>query len=72
MSEVLDCRGLKCPQPVLKVAIRAHSAEPGTTLEVHADCASFPQDIEKWCTDSGRVLMSLVDRGAFQVATVQI
>jgi tRNA 2-thiouridine synthesizing protein A len=71
MSEVLDCRGLKCPQPVLKVAIRAHTAEPGMTLEVHADCESFSKDIEKWCADSGRVLTSLVDRGTFQVATLQ-
>jgi tRNA 2-thiouridine synthesizing protein A len=71
MTDLLDCRGLKCPQPVLKVAIRAASADPGTTLEVQADCESFSQDIEKWCSDSGRVLMSVVDRGTYQVATVQ-
>ena len=72
MTDLLDCRGLKCPQPVLKVAIRATTAEPGTTLEVQADCESFQADIEKWCNDSGRVLMSVVDRGTYQVATVQL
>ena len=71
MTELLDCRGLKCPQPVLKVAIKAKSLAPGTTLEVHADCVSFPQDIQKWCNDMGKVLVSVVDRGGFNVATIQ-
>jgi len=71
MTEVLDCKGLKCPQPVLKVAIKANSISAGTTLEVHADCASFPQDIEKWCADTGKVLVSVVNRGDVRVATIQ-
>lgn len=71
MADVLDCRGLKCPQPVLKVAIKANSIQAGTTLEVHADCSSFAEDIRKWCEDNGRVLVSVVDRGGFNVATIQ-
>ncbi len=72
MAEVLDCRGLKCPQPVLKVAIKANTLPGGTTLEVQADCSSFPSDIEKWCQDSGHVLVSCVDHGSYRVATVQL
>jgi tRNA 2-thiouridine synthesizing protein A len=71
MAEVLDCKGLKCPQPVLKVAIKANSIEPGTTLEVYADCETFPDDIKKWCENSGKVLVSCVDQGSFWTATVQ-
>ena len=71
MSEVLNCKGLKCPQPVLKIAIKARTIAAGTTLEVHADCPSFPQDVEKWCTDNEKVLISVVDRGGFHVATLQ-
>ncbi|MFC1584117.1 sulfurtransferase TusA family protein [Fibrobacterota bacterium] len=72
MAEVLDCRGLKCPQPVLKTAIKSNTLPAGTTLEVHADCPSFPDDITKWCSDSGKVLVSIVDQGGFNVATVQL
>lgn len=71
MAEILDCRGLKCPQPVLKVAIKANSMSPGASLEVHADCPSFPEDIRKWCDDTGKVLISCVDQGTHHVATVQ-
>ena len=70
-TEVLDLKGLKCPQPVLKIAIKASTVAPGTSLEVHADCSSFPADVEKWCKDSGKVLVSVVDRGGYHVATIQ-
>jgi TusA-related sulfurtransferase len=43
----------------------------GSTLEVHADCPTFATDIKKWCNDSGKVLVSCVDHGAYKVATVQ-
>ncbi|MBN2533637.1 MAG: sulfurtransferase TusA family protein [Spirochaetales bacterium] len=71
MTEVLNCRGLRCPKPVLKVAIKANSMPPGSTLEVHADCPSFSDDIKKWCENSGKVLISCVDNGGYQVATIQ-
>lgn len=71
MTEVMNCRGLKCPQPVLKVAIKAHNIAKGTTLEVQADCPTFPSDIAKWCSDSGRVLISCVEQGGYHVATIQ-
>ena len=72
MSEVLDCRGLKCPQPVLKIAIKARSLATGSTLEVQADCESFQHDVEKWCRDNGKVLVSVVERaGGIRVATIQ-
>jgi len=71
MAEVLNCRGMKCPQPVLKLAIKANSIPAGTVVEVHADCPTFPKDVEKWCKDSGKVLVSCLDKGGFNVATIQ-
>ncbi len=53
----LDALGLKCPQPVLKVAIMAKQIQPGDMLEIVADCESFPVDIEKWCTTTGNTLL---------------
>ena len=53
----LDALGLKCPQPVLKVAIMAKQMQPGDLLEIMADCESFPEDIAKWCTTTGNTLL---------------
>jgi tRNA 2-thiouridine synthesizing protein A len=71
MAEVLNFVGMKCPQPVLKLAIKANTLAAGTTVEVHADCPSFPKDVEKWCSDAGKVLISIVDQGTKKVATIQ-
>ena len=73
MAEILDCKGMKCPKPVLKVAIKANAIPSGTVLEVQADCPSFPQDIKKWCEDSGKVLTSCVEQGnGLVIATIQM
>jgi tRNA 2-thiouridine synthesizing protein A len=72
MAEVLDCRGMKCPQPVMKAAIKANSMPAGSTLEVRADCPSFPADVTKWCADTGKVLVSIVDQGGYKAATIQL
>ncbi|MFC1591042.1 sulfurtransferase TusA family protein [Thermodesulfobacteriota bacterium] len=72
MAEILDCKGMKCPQPVLKAAIKANTLPPGTSLEVLADCPTFEADITKWCNDNGKVLVSVVDQGGYCAATIQL
>jgi TusA-related sulfurtransferase len=63
---------MKCPQPVLKAAIKANTLPAGTVLEVLADCPTFPADITKWSKDSGKVLVSIVDKDGGKLATVQL
>jgi tRNA 2-thiouridine synthesizing protein A len=72
MAEILNCKGMKCPQPVLKTAIKANILPAGTVLEVQADCPSFHDDVVKWCNDSGKVLVSFVDKGGYNAATIQL
>ena len=59
----LDVLGLKCPQPVLKVAAMAKNIPEGDTLEVLADCESFPKDMEVWCSKTKRTLLFCIDEG---------
>ena len=59
----LDVLGLKCPQPVLKVAAMAKNIPEGDTLEVLADCESFPKDMETWCSKTKRTLLFCIDEG---------
>ncbi|MEW6213685.1 MAG: sulfurtransferase TusA family protein [Nitrospirota bacterium] len=42
--EVLDTLGLKCPQPVLKIAVKAADMQSGDILEVIGDCPTFERD----------------------------
>jgi tRNA 2-thiouridine synthesizing protein A len=62
-THVLDTLGLKCPQPILKVAVKAKELQAGDILEVMADCESFPKDIEAWCKKTNNTLLVCADEG---------
>ena len=62
-THTLDTLGLKCPQPVLKVAVKAKELQPGDMLEVMADCESFPNDIKAWCNKTNKTLLVCADEG---------
>jgi tRNA 2-thiouridine synthesizing protein A len=61
--KVLDTLGLKCPKPVLKIAVRAPDMKPGDILEVLGDCPTFEKDVRTWCERLGKVFLSIKDEG---------
>ena len=61
--EVLDTLGQKCPQPVLKIAVKAPDMKPGDILEVLGDCPTFEKDVRTWCERLGKVFLSVQDNG---------
>jgi len=67
----LDALGLKCPQPILEVTIKAKELKKGDVLEVLADCHSFPRDLKAWCERTGRVLLFCNDEGGKFRAQIQ-
>jgi tRNA 2-thiouridine synthesizing protein A len=69
--EVLHTLGLKCPQPVLKIAVKVPDMKPGDILEVLGDCPTFEKDVRTWCERLGKVFLSVKDEGNDQ-KTIQI
>jgi len=61
--KVLDTLGLKCPQPILKIAVMAPEMRPGDLLEVLGDCPTFEQDLRNWCERLQKVVLSVKDEG---------
>ncbi len=62
-TEMLDMLGMKCPQPVLKIAAKAPEMARGDILEVRGDCPTFERDIRVWCQRLSKVFLSLKDEG---------
>jgi tRNA 2-thiouridine synthesizing protein A len=62
--EVLDTLGQKCPQPILKIAVKAPDMKKGDILEVFGDCPTFEKDVRIWCERLGKVFLSVQDNGA--------
>jgi TusA-related sulfurtransferase len=60
---VMDCKGLRCPQPVLKLAAKANEMKPGDVCEITADCPTFSKDVKMWCERSKKTLLFCTDEG---------
>jgi tRNA 2-thiouridine synthesizing protein A len=61
--EVLDMLGMKCPEPVLKIAVKATEMKVGDILEVLGDCPTFEKDVRAWCSRLDKVFLSIQDEG---------
>jgi len=61
---ILDTCGLKCPQPILKIAAKAMELKSGDTLEVMADCPTFHKDVQMWCERAKKTLLFCRDEGS--------
>ena len=47
--KVLDCRGLRCPLPVIELAKTLPMLEVGEVVEVLSDDPASAVDIPAWC-----------------------
>ncbi|HEU0238577.1 MAG TPA: sulfurtransferase TusA family protein [Micromonosporaceae bacterium] len=52
--EILDCRGQRCPLPVIALARRLPALPIGATLRVLADDPAAAADIPAWCRLRGQ------------------
>jgi tRNA 2-thiouridine synthesizing protein A len=52
--EVLDCRGQRCPLPVIALAKRLPELPTGAVLRVLADDPAADNDIRAWCRLRGQ------------------
>lgn len=57
MSEVLDCCGLKCPQPVLKAKRALKTIEVGQSLQILTDDPHAIEDLNVFCRQGGHSMI---------------
>ena len=70
-THTINALGLRCPQPILKIAAKVPEVKPGDLLEVTADCTTFEEDVRKWCERMKKTLLSVTVSGATKVAKIQ-
>jgi tRNA 2-thiouridine synthesizing protein A len=46
---ILDCRGRRCPLPILDLARHIGEVEIGATITVEADDPAADPDVRAWC-----------------------
>jgi tRNA 2-thiouridine synthesizing protein A len=55
---VLDCRGRRCPLPILDLARRLPDVPVGGVITVEADDPAAGPDIRAWCRMRGHELLT--------------
>ena len=68
----LDCKGLACPMPIVKLTKAAKAAAPGDTITVLADDPGFGPDVTAWAEAQGHTLKSLTENGGVFTAVIEI
>ena len=58
-DQVLDCKGLACPLPVIKTAQAMKTLEPGQVLELLATDPGVEPDMMAWTTRTGNELVRI-------------
>ena len=71
-TKFFDYRGLKCPDPSLKMAVASHSMPPGDIMEILADCPSFEEDVRNWCQRHKKALLLIKPEGTAKRCQVRV
>ncbi|MDD3214066.1 MAG: FAD-dependent oxidoreductase, partial [Eubacteriales bacterium] len=54
----IDCSGMQCPGPIMKVFETMKTMKPGEVMEVSASDPGFAKDIGAWCRRTGNTLLA--------------
>ncbi len=66
----LDCQGLACPMPIVKLAKLAKGLAAGDQITVLADDPGFDPDVRAWVEAQGHELASLAESGGIFTAVI--
>jgi len=66
----LDCTGLRCPLPIVRVSKTIKEMSCGQTLSITATDPAFKSDLEAWVRTMGHELLEFSD-GATQEAWIR-
>jgi len=69
--QTLDCSGLQCPGPIMRVFQTIKEMNDGEILQVSATDMGFAKDIEAWCKRMGNTLLKAERAGKETVVYIQ-
>jgi tRNA 2-thiouridine synthesizing protein A len=62
-AQVLDCKGMQCPVPVIKTAQAIKGIDPGQVLELLATDPGVEPDMKAWSSRTGNELLGIEREG---------
>ncbi len=71
VSVDLDCSGLACPGPIMRLADTVKSMDVGDNVVVHVSDPGFALDAPAWVRRNGHQLLDITPEGSGYVATIR-
>ncbi|MGB4440514.1 MAG: DsrE/DsrF/DrsH-like family protein, partial [Sedimentibacter sp.] len=67
----VDCSGLQCPGPIMKVYETIKKINDGDIIQVSATDSGFAKDVEAWCRRTGNTLIKVEKNGKQNIVLLQ-
>lgn len=67
----VDCSGLQCPGPIMKVYETMKKINEGDVIQVSATDSGFAKDVEAWCRRTGNTLLKVEKDGKNNIVFLQ-
>jgi NADPH-dependent 2,4-dienoyl-CoA reductase/sulfur reductase-like enzyme/peroxiredoxin family protein/rhodanese-related sulfurtransferase/TusA-related sulfurtransferase len=67
----LDCTGLACPGPIMKLQERITALAPGDEILAHVSDAGFRLDAPAWAAKNGHTILAMTPEGPGYVARIR-
>lgn len=67
----VDCSGLQCPGPIMKVFETMNKINDGDIIKVYASDSGFVKDVEAWCRRTGNTLLKTDKDGKNNIVFLQ-
>lgn len=67
----VDCSGLQCPGPIMKVNQAMGQMSNGQVLKVSATDMGFTKDVKTWCERTGNTFLSCKQEGKTHIVTLK-
>lgn len=67
----VDCSGLQCPGPIMKVYETINKINDGDVIKVSATDSGFAKDVEAWCRRTGNTLLKIEKQGKNNIVFLQ-
>lgn len=66
-DETLDCKGLSCPMPIIKLAKAMKKMPSGKVLQMIGTDPGSKEDVPKWCVKTGNQLLGTAEEGGANI-----
>lgn len=69
-NELIDCKGLSCPMPIVKLSRAMKNLAAGQTVTVEATDPAFEADLQAWAKQMGHAILEFTG-GTVQKAVIE-